>query len=516
MQFPKIQLANRSFTDFVSKNVDFRKVAYGVMIILAILVIMVPMLNHYFFRTYAFDYGAYNFALHDYAHLSVSNNPVYWYNDTTFLQDHLSFTLFFLTPFYWLLKWVFGTYTLLFIQSMFILWGAWSTYKLVSQKSESTALGVLALILYATIYGRYSAFAGDCNLMIILSSFVPVFLYYFHKGKVVISILCFLFLILGRESIPLWTFFISIYMMLEYKKDSKKFRLSTIFMITSLVYFIFAFKVLIPAIENPARPFDLFQYSQLGATPLESLKFMFAHPIDCIKLLFVNHSGDPTYDGVKMEFYWVYIISGGFLLFIRPKYLIPFIPIVAQKMFNDDPVRWGISSYYGVEFASLMPLLAFLALDSYKRIKWSLVIGSLACIGSISMCIYKLEPENRALTWSSDKKTNFLKAQFYKSDLSVGQIHKLLDDIPDDANVSATGTLVPHLAYREIITYFPRVNAKADYIVLLNQGDHFSLTQEDFLAQREELLNDDNWKVIHNDGVLTILASKYYLKHHKK
>lgn len=494
------QLTLRSLADWPKNGTATRIL----LVFFGLVAIIAPLLNHYFFRTYAFDYGAYNFAFHDYSHLSVSPNPVYWYEDTSFMQDHLSFTLFFLTPFYWALKWLLGTYTLLFLQSLFIIWGAWASYKLILERTESEIYGLLTIILYFTLYGRYSALTGDCNLMIILASFVPVFLLYFHRGKTLIAVLCFLFLILGRESMPLWTFFISILLMIIYRKDRQKLKLAAIFCASSVVYFIIAFKLLIPYFENPNRPFDLFTYGELGDTPFEALKFMFTHPIDTIKLLFTNQSGEAIYDNVKSEFYYVYLLSGGIILFWRPVYVIPFIPIIAQKMFNDAPVRWGIESYYGIEFVSLLPILIFFVLGSMERKKVGYFLGSVACIMAISFTVYKLKPENKEIPWMGAGKTNILESAFYKSDIPVKKINDLLNQIPANAKVSATGNIVPHLAFRDQINYYPMVPKNIDYVVILDYGDHFLMTLDELKTNLSNLKKDSSYTVVHSDAIFHI------------
>ncbi len=478
------------------------------LVLFGALMIAIPVTNHYFFRTFSFDYAAYNFAFHDYAHFSVSPNPVYFQGEITFLQDHLSFTFFFLAPFYWLLKWIFGTYTLLILQSLFVIWGGWASWKLIVEKTESHVLGFLTLILYFTLYGRFSAFSADCNLMIILSSFVPVFLLYFHRGKVWITVACFLFLVLGRESMPLWTLFISLFLMIIYWKDLAKRRLSIIFSVASVVYFIIAFKFLIPLIEDPNRPFSLFNYSNLGETPFEALTFMFSHPIDTIELLFTNPSGDAYYDGVKGEFYFVYLLSGGILLFLRPQYMLPLVPIVAQKMFNDSPIRWGIASYYDIEFAALMPLLIALVLASMNWKKVALFLGSVACIMSVSITWYKLEPSHCELPWAAQGKINPFVSSFWKSDLSIRRINEQLDKIPSDASVSATGNVLPHLALRDAPHFLPSEPKNVEYIVLLDRETHPFLTEEDLRSKIRTWKSDTTLRVFYEDSELLIFERK--------
>lgn len=487
---------------------NFKKLSITLLILFGAVMILIPVTNHYFFRTFACDYGAYNFALYDYAHFRISPSPVYFYDNMSFLQDHLSYTLIFLSPFYWLLKWFFGTYTLLIIQSLFVIWGGWASWKFVTEKTESAFFGFLTLVLYFTMYGRYSAFAGDCNLMIILSSFVPVFMLYFHRGKTLITIACFLFLILGRESMPLWTLFISIFLMVLYRKERQKVKLAGIFALVSVAYFIFAFKVLIPYIEEPTRPFNLFNYSNLGETPMEALKFMFSHPLDTLELLFINTSGESYYDNVKYEFYLVYLLSGGILVFLRPYYVIPLIPIIAQKMFNDSPVRWGIASYYDVEVTTLLPILIVLVLATVKWKKVALFLGSVACIMSISITLHKLRPYNCELPWAGEGKINPTDRWFYHSDLNIAQINAQLSEIPADAKISATGNIVPHLAFRDEINYLPGALEDADYIIVLHDKNHFLMTQEVLDEKIEAWRQDPELIIKFEDKDLLIFKRK--------
>jgi hypothetical protein len=84
-------------------------------------------------------------------------------------------------------------------------------------------------------------------------------------------------------------------------------RLAMLLSLVSLVYFIIAFKFLIPAIQDPERPFSLFTFSSLGENPSEALIFMVSHPIETFKLFFANTTGEAIFENVKSEFYFVYL-----------------------------------------------------------------------------------------------------------------------------------------------------------------------------------------------------------------
>ena len=79
----------------------FRKPFIWQLIVLLIfysLYLITGITNHYLFRSYAFDYGVYNYAFWDYSHFHISPCPIYA-SKANFLQDHFSLTLLFLIPF---------------------------------------------------------------------------------------------------------------------------------------------------------------------------------------------------------------------------------------------------------------------------------------------------------------------------------------------------------------------------------------------------------------------------------
>jgi len=306
----------------------------------------------------------------------------------------------------------------------------------------------------------------------------------------------------------LWTFFIGLFFLVEYRKEKMARWASLVVIFVSLVYFIFVFMVLIPNIETPERPFRLFNYSALGNTPPEALVFMLKHPLKTLNLLFINQSGDPVYNGVKAEFYTVYLLSGGLLLFLRPKYLLLFIPILAKKMLNDDPIRWSVELYYSIEFVSILPVTVYLIIASFRKKKLQIILGLLVCISTLTMTGYKFNRGKRELPWWPTTKYTFYNSTMYSSGFNTSRVHNLLDIIPETARVCASGTILPHLAFREKIYYFPRVD-DAEYLVVFTENDTYPLNQEQFDQEMEKYLNSLNWEIIVDEDPLLILKKNH-------
>jgi uncharacterized membrane protein len=461
--------------------------------------------NHYFFRTYCFDYGSYNFAFYDFAHFRVSDSPVFPPH-INFLQDHVSFTLILFIPLYWTLGWLTGTYTLSVIQTFIILFGGWAVYKLIELKTSSKLLSVLALLQYFTLYGRWASFCPACNLAIIASSIVPVFLYYFEKKNFSSALMFLVFILLTREDMALWTFFIGVFLLFSHLKD-KKYRMgSLIVILLSLAYFIFTFKFIIPHLETQYKKFSLFNYSALGKDPSEALCFIIAHPFKTIKLLFLNHSGIHSYDVTKFEFYYVYFLCGGFLLLYRPKYLILFIPLIAKKMFNDDPIRWSIESYYSIEIVSTLPIAVFLIISEFSSRKVKNILIVVVCFNSLAVTTFKLLEKGRRLNCDN---TNFAfyRSTMYTSGFDVKKVYRHLELIPSDAKVTASVTILPHLAFRPNIYNFPKVE-DANYIVVFRDRDTYPLGLAQFDKEIDKYLSDSSWNIKIDDYPLLILKKE--------
>lgn len=470
-----------------------KQIPLFILIGFGILLFTMGVLNHYFFRTYTYDYGNYNFAFWDYAHFRIS--PITTFRGN-FLQDHFSFLLMYFVPVYWLVNWLTQTYTLILIQYSLVLAAAWYSYKIIRLKSDNFWLGVGVLIYYFVLLGRYTTFTCDVNLAVMSACFIPVFIYYFEIKKYFISFVLLILALFSRENIPVWFVFIFIVLIIQHWKDKKAVLYSTIGIAISIVYFILLFKVFIPSIETPGVKFSLFNYAALGATPGEALTFILKNPVDSIKMFFINTSGDPVYDGVKAEFYWVYLISGGIILLLRPQYLIWFIPIVAQKVLNDNPVRWGIATYYAIEVVTLLPLSVFLVLSSIKSRTLQTGLTIAVCIATLSMTIYKLDKKHNKIPDDLiPSKIKVYDKQFFTPPFDVKRVNQLLKLIPSKARVSASNYLIPHLAQRQYIYFFPDVR-DAEYIVFSVFDDNYLVSHEINEQHRNIYLSDPNWEIV--------------------
>lgn len=494
--------------NFLKSIVSPQKVLWLIMIVFGGIFYATFIANHYYFRTFTFDYGVYNFAFWDYAHFHISADPIYYVCDIrqkTLLQDHFSLILMYFIPVYWLLNWLTGSYTLMIIQVSMILVSAFALYKLIRLKTQDDWLAVISVLYYFLLQGHYSSFNSDCNIYTLAFCLIPPFLLCFELRKYVLAFILFVLFLFSREDMPLYAIFVFIILLIWHwrKKQAVIYCISGIAI--SIGCFLLYFKILIPMVDTSQVHYDLFQYSALGNTPWESLIHCMKHPIDTFRLLYKNQLPDHTFDNTKKEFYIVYLISGGFLLFLRPQYIIWFIPILAQKMFNDAPIRWGITGFYCDGVITLLPVSIFLALSIFK-IKWIRYPLAIAvCLLALSVTRYKMDGNNRA-TWDNTLKENIFAPGFFYAGFNAAKIHRELKLIPPDAKVCASESLLPHLAQRRYIYEFPDVE-DAEYMAVFMFKDNYMLTENNYQKALNQYMFNPSWSIMVNDPPFLLLRN---------
>jgi hypothetical protein len=82
----------------------------------------------------------------------------------------------------------------------------------------------------------------------------------------------------------------------------------------------------------------------------------------------------------------------------------------------------------------------------------------------------------------------------YKANFNVKKVTLYLNLIPEDARVSASGTITPHLSFREKIYYFPWVK-NAEYLAVFLENDTYPLTKETFFVELNKYFEDDRWSI---------------------
>jgi len=467
--------------------------------------------NHCLFRSYALDYGFYNQAFWDFAHLRANANTVFEPPLDHFLQVHPAFTLFIISPLYWLFSWATGTYSLLLIQNIFLAVGGIYTFRFIREKTGDDLVSLLAMVHYFILWGHFSALAADYIDVTVASSVVPVLFYCFYKRRYLAAGLAAVFIMLSRENMPIWMIFIALFFALTRLHHRPSLVFSAILMLISVAYLFVIFRIIIPSFENPSHPYWGFAYSSLGKNIPEALMTVVLHPWEAIRLLFVNQSGETVYNGIKGEFYLVFLLSGAVLLFTRPAWLLLFIPLIAQKMFNDHYLRWGINSFYSIEIVSVLSLSVWSAVAEFRY--WKIPVKKwilfLTVVSTLVVTMVKMD--TRKARWYDPVKEKIYTASFFRTGFDLKKIYHYLEQVPEGIGVCASDNVVPHLSHRHTITLFPYIR-DTEMIFILLDSSTYPLSREQFEDGLEKLRHDPSWHLLVDDHPVMIFTREAGMK----
>lgn len=468
-------------------------------ILFAIVYSIISLINHYHFRTFALDLGAYTNALYDYCHFQFNDSRVFKEISENLLSDHFDLYLIIFSPF----SLVFKTYTLLIIQIIFILLGGWGVYKYFTLDHKNSSIPLFASIWYYSFFGVFTALAFDYHSNVIAATLIPWFFYFIKQRKLVWSFVLVFFILIGKENISLWMAFISLGLLFEYRKQVQIRNSLMIIFVLSVSYFILITSFVMPFFSNN-NSYPHFHYSFLGSNAKEAFIFLLSHPIESIKTLFVNHIGDTEADYVKMEFYIYLLISGFFILFKKPQYILMVLPIIFQKMFHDRYVMWSTYGQYSIEFVVIMVIGIFTVISEIKSDKLRKIIMYFIIIANLAVTIRVMD---NAIIHLGRERIRIYKSAHYQRDFDVKALHQQIKNIPKEAIISAQSPFVPHLALRDHIYQFPMVD-NADYIIFSMEESPYPLTEKDFQIKVNNILKSEKWKLEYIEGPIRIVKRK--------
>ncbi|MBE9485255.1 MAG: DUF2079 domain-containing protein [Bacteroidetes bacterium] len=458
----------------------------------AIIYSLISIVNHYYFRTYALDLGAYTNALYDYIRFQWNDSTVFREVGENLLADHFDLYLIIFSP----LSLIFGSYALLIVQIAFILLGGVGIYKyfLLSEKTSRYALS--ATIYFYLFFGVISALSFDYHSNTIAAALLPWFFYWMKKRKVLACSMMLLAILVSKENISLWMAFVCLGLLVEYwKKPFWRYYLLLAFSFC-ILYFVLITMVVMPAISNKLA-YPHFHYSFLGSNPSEALLFLLEHPIESFKTLFINHTNHPNGDYVKLEFLLLLLVSGLYIVVRKPAYFIMLIPLFFQKFYHDNISMWGISAQYSVEFAPVLAIGIFAAISEIK----GALLRKILLVLSLGGCLLATTRiMDHTMMYTDKSRIRIYQSMHYTRDYDVKKVHEALSVIPPGAIVSAQSPFVPHLALRDNIYQFPIIK-DAEYIVISAREGPYPLSKEAFAGEIDKLKASGDWEVLYwEDG----------------
>ncbi|MFH2096304.1 MAG: DUF2079 domain-containing protein [Bacteroidota bacterium] len=478
---------------------DCQRINYRLVIVFtsfAILYSLVSLVNHYCFRTYALDLGLYTNALYDYIHFQWNDSLAFKEVSENLLADHFDIYLMIFSPF----SLIFKTYTLLIVQIIAILFGAYGIYKYFSIKNSDSKLPLYAVIQFFLFFGIFSALSFDYHSNVVAAMLVPWFFYFIRVKKQIPALIFLLIIAISKENISLWMAFVCLGLIIEYRKEKKQMLWLGFLFFISLGYFMLITGIVMPALSNKGS-YPHFHYSVLGSNSGEAFVYMISHPFQSLQILFTNHTGNSAGDYVKTESHIFIFLSGLFLLLLRPAFLVMLIPIYFQKMFHDNYLMWSIDWHYSIEFAPIITLGAFTFLENREKRKFQTIMSLFIIILTMLVSFRLMD---KTYIFTNKSRIRFYQAKHYRNTYDIQPVYKALENIPDEAVVCTQSPYMPHLALRDSIYQLPHIK-DAEYIVFNTSEDPYPMNRKNFDTLVNELLNSEKWKVVEKQQGFHIL-----------
>ncbi len=471
-------------------------------IVFTIIFCLISLVNQYQFRTAAQDLGMNNHAIYSYAHfttdyytLAVGDFKV------NYLADHFSPITFLYAPFYYL----FGSYTLLIIQIVSILFGGFGVYKYAENYFKDSYMPVLIVLHFFGLWGIYSALSYDFHNNVIAAMLVPWLLYHYEKNEKKLFLVYYALILISKENMALWLVFILIGLFIKHKLNPIKggLKFETPILIFTIFYFVLVMGFIMPELRDGAGKSQMVRYNNLGYSLPGIMSTLLHKPLYVLSLFFSNPSNKHFLDGIKAELHIMVLISGGIAILFRPYYLIMLLPIYAQKMLTYDYAVWGISNQYSIEFVPIISLALIELVAKFKNEKHTNAILILIILLTHIANIHTINSRKAAFYDSTN--TAFYQSKHYDSQLNLSEIYKQIGSLPKNAILSVSTNLAPHLAFREKIYLFPHVR-DAQYIVLFtDKRSSYPLGSREFQKKIEFYKDSSDFEAIYDANDLLIL-----------
>lgn len=463
---------------------------------------LVSLVNHYLFRTHAYDLGLFNHALWDYAHLRGNANSVKRFDNI--LADHFTVLQIGFAPLWWL----FRSWTLLLIQLAAVLVGGWGAWRLhVARLTAIDATASLAPARWLTLHffstwGIWSALTYDYHDNVVAAMLLPWLLLAFYQRRGGLALLIALLMLLAKENMALWLVGIGLGLAWLYRADPRRRNWALALSAVSAAYFKVITGVLMPALSATGTYLYTDHYAAVGRTFGAVAQTLLTRPLFALRLLWEPFPAQPEWAAVKPELHLLVLGSGGLALLRRPAYALMLGSIYAQKLLSSLPGLWGISYQYSIEFVPVLNAALghwLLSNPAPSRRVWPSAAAAIA-----ALLITQITLKTRYSPAPDPAQARWLSSRHYRRGFDVRAVHRALALVPPDVPVSAQNVLVPHLADRSICYLFPFVG-EAEYVVLLPTEDPYPLTDSTRHRTLTRMRRSGAWEEVRQAAAPTLL-----------
>lgn len=471
------------------------KAAFWVSIAFLLLYVAISWVNHYVVYTETLDLGLYTNALWDYGHFKLHYGECLDHYRENILSSHFDLYLMLFAP----LGYIFGSYTLLIVQTAAILVGGWGAYRLALSLGLNKATSVGVLVYYFSFFGIYSALAFDYHSNVVAAQAVPWLVLFAKEKRWIPASLVLLFALIGKESMAIWIVGICLSLLLLWRKERSYYIPLIGMSLFSMLYFYIVLEYAMPAFSHRDK-YIFQQYALLGESVGDVVFNLLTHPWDYAKYFVIEHHTGKV-SGAKMEFYIFFALSGGVLLLTRPALLLMLAPLLVQKMPIMRTAVWGINDQYSIEFGPVLAIGLIYTLLYFKNDRLKTAVAILAA-GFAAFTTF--QSFHNSMKGPHNVKGQFYAAQHWVPKHDVKRVKEVLNMIPKDGAVVGSSRLIAQLAYRDRAYRLPQTK-EANYFVHCWDFSAYPLNPTPMRELVDELKASGEWESLIDDGYMVLL-----------
>ena len=423
----------------------------------------------------AFDFGIFCQMYEQMAETGLPNTTVERGRLLSHFAVHFSPVYYLLLPGYMIFR---SPVYLLVMQAVVVGLGMFPLRKICLHLGMSPLVAAASSLIYALFPTMANGCFYDFHENKFLSLFI-LWMIYFALKRNAIGTFVFAVLILSvKEDSAIYVMAIALWMLITNRR-----RITAILLMAfSVIYFVFACNMIaLSGGEIMMSRLDNFFIVEDGGFA-DVIKTCFFNIGYLIKEVFsgadINNSM-VGYEGQKLEFLLWTVIPLAFMPFAsrRTTHLVLFIPMLVINLMPDWVYQYNIDYQYTYGSCALALAAAFLALserDKGEKIRLAALMVALCTVFSFSAVYPKAD---RYFTRYNESKG------VYNATLEA------LEIIPEDASVTAYGTMIPHLYYIDELQTAPKYYGayeKTDYVVFDSRYSYDSHSADVF-----EMMGDD-------------------------
>ncbi len=371
--------------------------------------------------------------------------------------------------------------TLLVLQSMVLALGAWPIYRIAGRRLASDWMGALFALVYLLFPGLEAANVFDFHAVALAPTLLAWAFWSLEERRYRCFVVWGLLAMACKEEMPLAVATMGLWLLARGQR-----RLGVATIASGVTWTALALLVIIPSLNTLDGSRYLGRYANLGQDSQEMLVNLVTHPG-----LYVSTLTEPA----KIKYLLKLFYPTGYLALLAPQVLLLAAPSFALNLLSSRPHMIALEKFHYT--APIVPFVVIasaygLALTVRGMSRMFRHVDRRFLLAILGGYVLLLSLSYHRVNGMTPLAHDFAWPQVGEHE-RIG--HRLIEQVPADAAVSAQNHLNPHLTQRAKVYIFPRLE-DAKYVLVDVTTYPYVEPVEEFHAAVRDLLTDPDFGVV--------------------